>query len=69
MNMTKNAARKISSKKPTGDDPEELVHFVENLKRQWMHTIDALPDPFLIVNKDYRILKANAAMAKIAGTE
>lgn len=49
------------------DDPKELIRFVENLKRQWVETIDALPDPFLIVGKDYMIQKANAAMADVAG--
>ncbi|MCX6125347.1 MAG: ATP-binding protein [Proteobacteria bacterium] len=51
------------------EDPESLLHFVENLKRQWVETIDALPDPFIIVNSDYKINKANAAMAEIAGVD
>lgn len=47
-------------------DAKALVHFVENLKRQWVETIDALPDPFLIVGTNYVIQKANAAMADVA---
>jgi len=47
----------------------ELVSFVEDLKRQWMATIDALVDPLMIVSKDYRITKANLAMARTAGAD
>jgi two-component system, NtrC family, sensor kinase len=45
---------------------QDLIHFVENLKQQWVETIDALPDPFMIVGKDYKIKKANAAIAQAA---
>ncbi len=59
----------VSLKRITNEEstPENTVQFVENLKRQWLETIDALPDPFLIVSSDYVIQKANAAMADVAG--
>lgn len=46
---------------------EDLLRFVEDLKRQWMSTIDALVDPLMIVGKDYKIRKANLALARMAG--
>jgi two-component system NtrC family sensor kinase len=48
---------------------EELLRFVEDLKRQWMSTIDALVDPLMIVGKDYKVRKANLAMARMAGID
>ena len=43
---------------------DELIKFVEDLKHQWMTTIDAIIDPLCIVNENYEIIKANKAMAK-----
>ncbi len=43
----------------------DLVTFVEELKRQWMATIDALIDPLMIVDENYSIKKANQALAKL----
>lgn len=50
-------------------DPQQTIAFVEELKRQWMETIDAIPDPFIMVDDKFIISRANAAMADIAGTE
>ena len=50
-------------------DPQQTIAFVEELKRQWMDTIDAIPDPFIMVDDKFIISRANAAMAEIAGTE
>jgi len=50
-------------------DAGDLLKFVENLKRQWVSTIDALIDPLMIVGKDYRINKANLAMARMGGLD
>jgi two-component system, NtrC family, sensor kinase len=44
------------------------ITFVEDLKRQWLETIDAIPDPFIVVGLDYSISKANVAMSEVAGT-
>ncbi len=41
--------------------------FVEQLKRQWLETIDSLPDPLMVVSGDYKISRANAEVARIAG--
>ena len=57
---------RVSSDVPPVEDAKALIHFVENLKKQWVETIDALPDPFLIVGTNYVIQKANAAMAGVA---
>lgn len=46
--------------------PEQLLTFVEELKRQWMATVDALVDPLLILNSDYTITKANRALAELS---
>ncbi len=42
------------------------VSFVEELKRQWMSTVDALRDPLLLINpENYQIKKANLAFAHL----
>ena len=56
------APKKIKSEQ----DPQQTIAFVEELKRQWMETIDAIPDPFMMVSDDYKIMRANASMADIA---
>ena len=50
-------------------DLQELVSFVEELKRQWVATIDAIVDPIMLVNPDYSVRKANKAMADMAGLD
>jgi two-component system NtrC family sensor kinase len=55
--------------KHAGKSEGELLRFVEDLKRQWMSTIDALVDPLMIVGKDYKIRKANMAMARMGGLD
>ena len=63
--VSKTAAKKI----PAVPNPRDEVAFVEKLKRQWLETIDALPDPFITVSQDYVIGRANLAMAEIAGVD
>ena len=48
---------------------DDNLTFVESLKRQWLETIDALPDPFLVVGKDYKVHKANAVLAGLANSD
>jgi len=43
----------------------ELLKFVEDLKRQWMSTIDALIDPLMIIGDDFIVRKANLAVASL----
>lgn len=52
-----------------GNDQNALstLKFVESLKRQWVATIDALIDPLMIIGPDFKIQKANLAVAKLAG--
>jgi two-component system, NtrC family, sensor kinase len=63
--------KKVASKAPKKrlGDSATTIEFVERLKRQWLETIDAIPDPFLVVSDDYKIIKANTAMSEIAGTD
>ncbi|MCB9228462.1 MAG: PAS domain-containing protein [Deltaproteobacteria bacterium] len=42
---------------------DELIRFVEELKRRWLATIDALPDPLMFVDRDYKIGRVNKALA------
>jgi len=67
MGSTKKRPAPTSRPKQAERDPHELLVFVEELKRQWMATIDAMVDPLMIVDKSYRIAKANRAMAEHAG--
>lgn len=46
-------------------DNKDLVSFVEDLKKQWVETIDALIDPLMLVDKDYKIIRSNLAMASL----
>jgi two-component system NtrC family sensor kinase len=49
--------------------PRDEIAFVETLKRQWLETIDALPDPFITVSNNYVIGRANQVMAEISGVD
>lgn len=67
-------SRKKVQVEPTKKDDEvgdsaDMLRFVEDLKRQWMSTIDALVDPLMIVGKDYKVRKANLAMARLASKD
>lgn len=48
---------------------EETIEFVEKLKYRWMTTVDAIVDPIMIIDKDYRILQTNKAIANKSKTE
>jgi two-component system, NtrC family, sensor kinase len=60
-----------AARKPirTEEDPKTTIAFVEELKRQWVETIDAIPDPFIMVSDEYKVTRANDAMAEIAKTD
>ena len=49
----------------TQPEERDLVSFVEDLKQQWLETIDALIDPLMLVDKDYKIIRSNLAMARV----
>lgn len=55
-----------TTKQPVADQ-QDTVEFIENIKRQWLATIDAMVDPLIIINKDFEITKCNQATATIAG--
>lgn len=42
------------------------IEFVEGLKRQWMAMIDAIDDPLVIIDANYKILRQNMAYARTA---
>jgi two-component system, NtrC family, sensor kinase len=50
-------------------EPASTLSFVEELKRQWVATIDALVHPLMIVDSTYTVSKANRAMAKMSGKD
>lgn len=54
---------------PSAEEPQKLIAFVENLKRQWVSTIDTIQDPLMWISSDYIIQKANLIVAKISSTD
>ncbi len=42
---------------------------IEHAKREWESTIDALPDMIALLDRDFRIIRLNKAMAKAMGME
>lgn len=65
----RSSKKDLATEEQAPSSAEELLKFVENLKRQWMSTIDALVDPLMIVGLDYKIRKANLAMARTGGVD
>lgn len=53
----------------TTTNKENLLDFVETLKLQWMNLIDAIIDPIMIVDTEYKVTKANKALASVADVE
>ena len=45
---------------------EQSLEFIEGIKRRWMATVDAIVDPLMLIDKDFRIIQANQALAKIS---
>lgn len=56
-------------KKPTKTTVGDTLHFVEELKRQWVATFDALIDPIMIIGPDHVVQRANLAAAKMSGLD
>ena len=50
------------------DNSEDKLLFIENLKKRWMATVDAIRDPLMIVDREYKVKKANKALATLAKT-
>lgn len=66
--LKKKVEKKQNHFEQSSTSQDDLLKFVEELKRQWMATIDALVDPLMFVKTDYTVTKANKAMGKMAGT-
>lgn len=47
---------------------EDIVSFIEGIKRQWVAMIDAIADPIVMIDTDGVIVKTNKAMADLFGT-
>jgi len=43
------------------------LNFIEQIKRQWLATVDALVDPLMIINDSYEIQRSNQAAADLNG--
>ena len=50
-------------------DLENLVNVIARGKYTWEATFDAITEPVMIVGRDYKIERANLAMARVAGRE
>jgi len=48
---------------------QETLTLLENVKNQWVTAVDALVDPLMFVGSDYKIKKANMALAEIANID
>lgn len=46
-------------------DSEDKITFIENLKQQWMATVDAIADPLMVTDSEYNITRANKALAQL----
>ncbi len=47
----------------------EELSFIEQIKRQWLATVDALVDPLMIINSEYEIKRSNQAAATLRGLQ
>ena len=48
----------------SSDIAKELAK-IEDIKQQWLATLDAIKDPIAIIDEDYKIIKSNEAMARL----
>jgi PAS domain S-box-containing protein len=59
----------MSAAKKRNPKEDDVLKFVENIKKQWLATIDAMVDPLMIIDRNYEITKCNQATAAIDGTD
>lgn len=50
-------------------ETEKLLKIISRGKYQWQATFDAISDPVMIITKDFKIVRANLALAEIAGRD
>lgn len=50
-------------------EAEKLISIISRGKYQWQATFDAISDPVMIVSKDFKILRANLGLARVAGKD
>lgn len=46
-----------------------MIKNLEDIKKEWLATIDALVDPLLYVGEDYTVFKGNRSLAKISTSD
>ena len=59
----------MKKRTPKKNESSNPVAFLEDLKRQWIATIDAVQEPLLQVDDTFKILKSNRAMAEWSGID
>jgi len=47
----------------------DTLEFVEELKRRWMATVDAIIDPLMLIDKEFNIQQANRAMSALSNRD
>ncbi|MCX6128641.1 MAG: ATP-binding protein [Proteobacteria bacterium] len=45
---------------------KDTLEFVEDLKRRWMSTVDAIIDPLMLIDNNFNVLQANRATGSLA---
>lgn len=65
----KDLKKEISSLKKKLVESEKLVKIISRGKYQWQTTFDAISDPVMIINKNYKIIRANLGFAKLSGDD
>jgi PAS domain S-box-containing protein len=53
----------VSTQKQMQENLRQQKRLAEFVSEQWQSTFDAIPDPIMLIDLDYRILRANQAMA------
>lgn len=48
---------------------DERTHQLERAKKEWEETFDAINDPVLILDQEYRVIRANLALARAVGKD
>src|SRR5258707_5700983 len=57
----------LEALEPDAGQSELLLHAVERTRADWEQTFDAVADPIAILTPEHRIVRANAAYARMMG--
>lgn len=61
--------KELSAIKRKLAESEKLFRIIERGKYQWQATFDAISEPVMIVTPDFKIVRANLGLAKVAGED